>query len=74
MFRVKYRGSSDLTVLVVIMVLIVFALLFFGPGSSSNLPPGVSSVSTSTQQVSGTVSQALQFSSWLAKEYPSQKR
>ncbi len=72
MYRVKYRGSTGLTVLI-IAAIIVLALLFFGPGSRAGSSSGTSNVSTSTQQASSTVSQALQFSSWLAKEYAPQK-
>ncbi|MHB1769737.1 MAG: hypothetical protein ACYCPH_01500 [Minisyncoccota bacterium] len=72
MNRAAYRGSTGLTVLI-IAALIIFAFIFFGPGSGSRSSSGTNSVSTSTEQASSTISQALQFSSWLAKEYAPQK-
>ena len=69
----KYRGSTGLTVLIITAALIILAFLFFGHGSGSGSSSGTSGVSTSTQQASSTISQALQLSSWLAKEYAPQK-
>ena len=74
----RIRRGAALTQVLIVTAVLILALVFFGPGSGSSRPATSAGApeSAPTAQVqastSSTVSQAVQLSQWLAKEYAPQ--
>ncbi|HQU07976.1 MAG: hypothetical protein B7X04_00675 [Parcubacteria group bacterium 21-54-25] len=67
------RGFIGLVVFVVVAI-IILVFIFSHTGSGSGSSASASSTAASIQQASSTISQDLQFTTWLAKEYAPQKK
>ncbi|MDR3572154.1 MAG: hypothetical protein P4L81_08310 [Candidatus Pacebacteria bacterium] len=59
-------------VALIVGVILILAILFLHLSSSSNVSSPVNQATSSSPDASSSITQALQFAQWLAKEYPAQ--